>query len=50
MGIIDHNAIDHSNVEVCPLEFLVEFNYAYVTDPDTTTIKSIDDDEVEPLL
>ena len=50
MRRIDHNAIDNSVVEVCPLEFLVNFNSAYVPDPDTTTVKSIDDDEVDPFL
>ena len=44
MGGINHHTIDNGDVKVFPLEFPVEFNSEYVTDPDTTPIKSIDDD------
>ena len=50
MGRLNHHEIANSDVEVHPQEFLVEYNYGYVTDPDTTPIKSIDYDEMDHLL
>ena len=50
MGRLYHNAIDNSDVEVHPSDFPVEFNSKSVPDPDTTPIKSIDDDEMGRLL
>ena len=47
---INHYDIDNGDVEVNPSEFPIEFNYEYVPDPDTTTIKLIDDDETDHLL
>ena len=44
MGRLNHNAIDNGYVEVYPSKFSVEFNSESFTDPDTTLIKSIDDD------
>ena len=38
------SAIDNVDVEVHPSDFRVEFNSESVQDPDTTLIKSIDDD------
>ena len=49
MGRLNNHAIDNGDVEVHPSEFPVEFNSGYVTDPDTTPIKSIDDDEMDHL-
>ena len=46
-GRLNSHIIDIGDVEVHPSEFLVESNYESVTDPDTNTIKSIDDDEME---
>ena len=50
MGRINHHAIDNCDVEVQPSDFLFESNSEYVTDPDTTPIKSIDDDEMYHIL
>ena len=50
MGIINHHAVDNGNVEVFPLKHPFEYTYEYVPDPDTTTIKSVDDDEMDQLL
>ena len=44
MGVLNHRAIDNGDVEVHPSYFPVESNPEYVLDPDTTPIKSIDDD------
>ena len=49
-GILNHHAIDNGDVEVHPSEFPVESNYEYVTDSDTTMIKSIDDLKMDNLL
>ena len=38
------------SVEFHPSEFPVEFNSESVPDPETTPIKSIDDDEMDHLL
>ena len=45
MGILNHHSIDNGDVEFHPLEFPFESNSESVPDPDTTPIKSIDDDE-----
>ena len=50
MGRLNHHSIDNGDVEVHPSEFPVEFNSESVPDPDTTPIKSIDDDEMDHLL
>ena len=50
MGRINHHAIDNGYVEVHPSDFRIEPNSEYVSDPDTTPIKSIDDDEMDHLL
>ena len=44
MGILNHHTIDDGYVEVYPSYFLVESNFEYFTDLDTTMIKSNDDD------
>ena len=49
-GRINHHAIDNIDVKVPTSEFPVEFNPESVPDPDTTPIKSIDDDEMDHLL
>ena len=47
---INHHAINNGDVEVHPSDYPVEYNSKYVTDPDTTSIESIDDDEMDHLL
>ena len=49
-GETNNNAIDNGDVKVHPSEFPVEFNSDSVPDPDTTLIKSIDDDEMDNIL
>ena len=50
IGRINHHAIDNSDVKVHTSDFPVEFNSESVTDPYTTPIKSIYDDEMDHLL
>ena len=50
MGELNHNAIDNGDVKIPTSDFPVESNYESVPDPETTTIKSIDDDEMNHLL
>ena len=50
MGRPNHHDIDNGDVEVQPLQFTVEYNSEYVPDPDTTPIKSMDNDELDHLL
>ena len=47
---LNHHDIDNGDVEVHPSESPVEFNSESILDPDTTPIKSIDDDEMDHLL
>ena len=47
MGELNHHSIDNGDVKIPTSEFLVESKYESVPDPDTTKIKSIDDDEME---
>ena len=49
-GIINHHVIDNGDVKVHTSDYPVEFNSESVPDPDTTLIKSIDDDEMDHLL
>ena len=44
MGRINHNTVDNDDVEVHPTEFQFQSNSESVPDPDTTPIKSINDD------
>ena len=44
MGRLNHSSIDNVDVEVHPSEFPFESNYECVPDPDTTPIKSNEDD------
>ena len=44
MEKINHRAIDNGDVKFPTSDFPVESNYESVLDPDTTPIKSIDDD------
>ena len=44
MGRLNHYSVDNGDVEVHPSDSPVEFNPELVPDPDTTPIKSIDDD------
>ena len=50
MERLNHHAIDNGDVEVHPTDFTVEFNSESVTYPDTTSIKSFDDDKMDHLL
>ena len=50
MGRLNHNAVDNIDFEVYPSEYTFEYTSDSVPDPDTTTIKSIDDDEMDHLL
>ena len=50
MGKLNHHAIDIGYVKIPTSDFPVESNYESVPDPDTTPIKSIDDDEMDYLL
>ena len=47
---LNHHAIDNGDIIIPTSDVLVESNYDSVPDPDTTPIKSIDDDEMERLL
>ena len=50
MGKLNHRAIDNGDVKITTSDVPVESNYDSVTDPDTATIKSIDNDEMDHLL
>ena len=50
MGKINHRAIYNVDVKITASEVPTESNYDSVPDPDTTPIKSIDDDEIDHLL
>ena len=50
MGRLNHHAINNGDVELYPLDYPFESTSESVTDPDTTPIKSIDDDEMYQLL
>ena len=50
MGKLNHHAIYNSDVKIPTSDVPVESNYDSVPDPDTTPIKSIDDDEMNHLL
>ena len=50
MGRLNNHAIENGDVEVRPSDFPAESNYESVPDTDNTTIKSIDDDEIDHLL
>ena len=46
MGKLNHHAIDNGDINS---EVPVKYSYDSVPDPDTTPIKSIDDDEMDHL-
>ena len=50
MGKLNHHAIDNSDIQITTSDVPVESNYDSVPYPETTTIKSIDDDEMDHLL
>ena len=50
MGRLNHHSIDNGDVEVFPSEYQFEYTYDSVPDPYTTTIKSIDYDEMDQLV
>ena len=49
-GRLNHYTIDNGDFEVHPLDFPVEFKSEYIPYQYTTTIKSIDDDEMDRIL
>ena len=50
MGRLNNRAIDNGDVKVHTSYLQVEYESESVSDPDTTPIKSIDDDEMYHLL
>ena len=50
MGKPNHHGIDNGDVKIPTSDVPVESNYDSVPYPDTTPIKSIDDDEMDNLL
>ena len=50
MSRLNHNAIDNGDVKVHTSYFTVELNYESVPYPDTTLIRSNNDDEMDHLL
>ena len=50
MGKLNHHAIDNGDIQIPTSGVPVESNYDSVPDPDTTTIKSIDDYEMDHIL
>ena len=50
MGKLNHCAIYNGDVKIPTSDVPVDSNYDSVPDPDTTPIKSIDDDEMDNLL
>ena len=47
---LNHNDIDNGDVKIPTSDIPVESNYVSFPDPYTTTMKSIDDDEMDHLL
>ena len=47
MGKLNHRAVDNGDI---PSDVPVESSYDSVSDPDTTPIKPIDDNEMDHLL
>ena len=50
MGNLNHRAIDNGIIKIPTSDVPVKSNYDSVPDPDTTPIKSIDDDNLDHLL
>ena len=50
IGRLNHHGIDNGDVKIHTSEFLVDSNSESVPDPDTTTIKSIDDYDMDNIL
>ena len=50
MGRLNHHTIDNGDVKVHNSYFTVESNSKSVPYPDTTQIKSVDDDEIYHIL
>ena len=50
MGKLNHHATDNGDVKIPTSDFPFESNYESVPDPETTPIKSIDDDKMDHLL
>ena len=50
MGELNHHDIDNGDVKIPTSDVPVESNYDSVPDPDTTPIKSIDDNKMDHLL
>ena len=50
MVILNHHSIDHGDVEIHTSNYLLEYTSGSVTDPDNTSIKSINNDKMDKLL
>ena len=50
VGGLNHHAIENGDVKIPTSDVPVEYNYDSVPDPDTTPIKSTDDDEMDHIL
>ena len=50
MGKLNHHSINNGDIQITTSDVPVESNYDSVPDPDTTPIKSIDDDEMDHIL
>ena len=55
MGVLKHHIVDNDDVDIYPSDYPSEYPSPppppnYVTDPDNTLTKSIDDDEMNQLL
>ena len=50
MGKLNHRSIDNGDVKIPTSGVPVESKYESFPDPDITSIKSIDDDEINHLL
>ena len=50
MGKLNHHAIDNGDIKIPTSDVPVESNYDSFPDPDTTSIKSIDEDEMDHLM
>ena len=49
-GKLNNHSIDNGDIKTPTSDVPVESNHESVTDPDTTPIKSIDDDEMDHIL
>ena len=50
MGRLNHHDIDNGDVEFHPSDYPFEYTSESVPDPDTTSIKPIDNEKMDQLL